>query len=337
MPGMKEIKNRIGSVADTQKITSAMYLISSTKFRKAKMELDNTRPYFDALRTEIKRIFRTKADTQSIYFYPPKKGKRVGIAEVNEPNPSVKPDEVPAYEDIKGTYGYLVITADKGLAGAYNQNVVKEAMALMKRKKPEERKLFVVGEAGRHYFDIHNIPIEKSFLYTAQNPTILRAKEIAELLLDKYRKGELTKIYVIYTDMKNSIMQQVSSIRVLPFHRGDFLDHAEEKPIKCEFEFKPDMEKLLESIMPSYVSGFIYSALVDSFCCEQNARMMAMDAANVNAEKLISDLRIQYNHMRQNAITQEITEVAAGAKAKRKKLEKARLKRKKAQEAALDQ
>lgn len=138
------------------KITNAMYLIASTKLRKARNDLDNTRPYFYELRSEIKRIFRTVNDVDSPYFYPP--------------------DYDPA-DHVGGTYGCLVITADKGLAGAYNQNVIKEAKRLVDAHS--DTKLFVVGEYGRRFFEQRNIPIERSFLYTAQNPTLERAREIS--------------------------------------------------------------------------------------------------------------------------------------------------------------
>ena len=156
MASTSEIKNRIASVKETQKITNAMYLIASTKLRKARNDLDNTRPYFYELRSEIKRIFRTVNDVDSPYFYPP--------------------DYDPA-DHVGGTYGCLVITADKGLAGAYNQNVIKEAKRLVDAHS--DTKLFVVGEYGRRFFEQRNIPIERSFLYTAQNPTLERAREIS--------------------------------------------------------------------------------------------------------------------------------------------------------------
>ncbi len=296
MPSTKEIKNRINSVKDTKKITNAMYLIASTKMRKAKNELDNTRPYFDALKAEIKRIFRTSENIENKYFYPP-----AGTYELN------------------GTYGYLVITADKGLAGAYNQNVIKEALRVMGMN--DSHKLYVVGECGRQYFTSHHIPIEKSFLYTAQNPTLQRAREIAGILLDSYNKREIEKLYIIYTDMQNGMNSQVCSTRLLPFHRADFYTKENKKVISSTFEFMPSMESVLDTIVPSYISGFIYSALIDSFCSEQNARMTAMDSANQNAQKLLDELLIQYNHVRQNAITAEITEISSGAKSmKRKKV-----------------
>ena len=292
MAGTKEIKGRIQSVRETGKITNAMYLIASTKMRKAREELANTRPYFEALRGEIKRVFRTANGVESRYFYP---------TDVTTPR--------------EGTYGCLVVTADKGLAGAYNQNVVKETQKLL--SEHPDTKLFVVGEYGRHIFAQRGIPVEQSFLYTAQNPTLERAREICDVLLDGYDRGELTEIFVIYTDLENRLTAQARSTRLLPFHRTSFAAPAKERAVTRPFEFQPSVETVLDALMPSYIAGFIYSALVDSFCAEQNARMTAMDAANRNAEELLSTLKLQYNRVRQATITQEITEISAGAAAQR--------------------
>jgi len=295
MAGTKEIKTHIQSVQETKKITNAMYLIASTKLQRARQELDNTRPYFTALRGEIKRISRDVKELDSRYFYP---------ASGEHP--------------LDGTYGCLVITADKGLAGAYNQNAIKEALKLLEQHP--DTKLFVVGEYGRRFFAAHNIPIEHSFLYTAQNPTMARAREISALLLDGFENDRLDKIYVVYTDMGNGMDFQAKCTRVLPFHRTHFADSAlVEPPVTTPFEFLPSVQAVLDSMMPSYVSGFIYSALIDSFCCEQQARMTAMDSANQNAEKLLGELSLEFNRVRQSAITQEITEVSAGARAQKQK------------------
>ncbi len=299
MAGTKEIRTHIESVQETKKITNAMYLIASTKLRKARQELDNTRPYFEALRGEIKRVFRTADKVDSPYFYPEDREQPRG-----------------------GTYGCLVITADKGLAGAYNQNAIREAMRLL--EKHPNTKLFVVGEYGRRFFTQKDIPIEHSFLYTAQNPTMARAREISALLLDGFDRGELQKIFVVYTDMANSMSFEARSTRLLPFHRTYFTDDKAEAepPVMVPFEFLPDVETVLDSMMPSYVSGFIYSALIDSFCCEQHARMTAMDSANQNAEKLLGELSLEFNRVRQAAITQEITEISAGARAQKQNHQK---------------
>ena len=292
MAGTKEIKTHISSVRETQKITNAMYLIAATKLRRARQELDNTRPYFQALRGEIKGILRTVSDVDSRYFFPAVPPAAQG-----------------------GTYGVLVITADKGLAGSYNQNAIREAQSLMAQHP--STKLFVVGEYGRRFFDRQNIPIERSFLYTAQNPTMARAREISALLLEGFDRGELQKIFVVYTDMESGTSFQARSSRLLPFHRNYFYSPGLERAPADPIEFFPNPKAVLDNMIQSYVSGFIYSALIDSFCCEQNARMMAMDSANQNAEKLLGDLSLQFNRVRQSAITQEITEISAGARAQR--------------------
>lgn len=297
MASTAEIKGRIDSIKETQKITNAMYLIASTKLRKARRDLERTRPYFDALRSEIKRIFRTANDVDSPYFYPP--------------------DQEP---ELDGTYGCLVITADKGLAGAYNLNVLKKVQKLL--DDHSDMKLFVVGEYGRRFFTQHHIPIERMFLYTAQSPTLDRAREISSILLEQYDAGLLKKIFVVYTDMENGMSTRAHSTRLLPFHRTYFDTPEKEKKVTVPFEFQPSVSAVLHGVIHSYLTGFIYSALIDSFCSEQEARMTAMDSANRNAEELLADLSLQYNRVRQAAITQEITEVTAGAKAQRKKRRK---------------
>ena len=295
MAGTKEIKSRIESVGETRKITNAMYLIASTKLQRARAELEQTRPYFEALRGEIRRIFQTAYDVDSRYFYP------VG----ND-------------EPLEGTYGCLLITADKGLAGAYNQNAIREAQQLLEQHP--DTKLFVVGEYGRRFFDQRRVPIEHSFLYTAQNPTMSRAREIGALLMDGFDRGELKEIFIIYTDMETAMSFRARQTRLLPLHRTYFTESGDSGRTAAEStEFDPDPRTVLGSIIRSYVTGFIYSALIYRFCCAQNARMTAMDNANRNAEKLLGELSLEYNRVRQAVITQEITEISAGARAQRQK------------------
>lgn len=294
MENAKEIRNRIKSIRDTEKITNAMYMIASSKLRKAKNDLDRTRPYFDALSREIKRVFRTVEGIESRYFYPEDKTKL-----------------------LKGTYGLLVITTDKGLAGSYNKSVITEAERLM--SEHPDTKLFVVGEYGRRYFFKQNKAVEKSFLYTAQNPTMDRAREISFYLLDLYDRGELTKIFVIYSDLKSSLATKAVSTRLLPFHHNHYPAHKDEPEVSVPFEFYPSVQAVVNSVVKSWLCGFIYSALVDSFCSEQSARMTAMSMANKNAEKILEFLTLQYNLLRQEAITEEITEVISGVKALKRK------------------
>ena len=273
MASTSEIRRRIGGVRQTQKITHAMYLISQAKLRKAKQDLDNTRPYFQALQTEIGRVFNADSTI------------------------------VPAC---------LLITADKGLAGAYNQNAIRQAQQLLTAQG--DAALYVVGEYGRRWFSQRGIAIEESFHYTAQNPTLDRARHIAELLLERFDAGEISAVWVIYTDMRQE--------RILPMHREHFHAAAAAAAGDKAYEFVPSAGAVLDNAARSCLTGYIYSALVDSFCSEQSARMTAMNAADQNAEELLKDLSVQYNRARQAAITQEITEVSAGERAQRSKKEK---------------
>ena len=288
MSGAKEIKARMSGVRETKQITNAMYLVASTKLRHAREALEATRPCFNALREEISRIFRTDETVIGRYF--------AGGTPRN------------------GVCGIVAITGDKGLAGAYNLNVIRRTEALM-REKPGA-KLFVIGEYGRRYFLSHHAPVEKDFIYSAQNLDQHFARDICTILLERYESGELCEIDVVYTDTENSISSDTKVHRLLPLEPAAFRSAGGDAPTKV-YEFFPSQEVFLGVVIRSYLSGFIYSAVVDSLCSEQNARVTAMDAAGRNAEALLSELSLQLNRERQSAITQEITEISAGAKAQR--------------------
>ena len=298
MASTSEIRRRIGSVRQTQKITHAMYLISQAKLRKAKQELDNTRPYFQALQTEIGRVFNADSTIESRYLIPA--------------DPNAKP--------LPGVPACLLITADKGLAGAYNQNVIRQGQQLMAEHPGTA--LYVVGEYGRRWFAQRGVSVEKSFLSTAQKPTLDRARHIAELLLDRFDAGEINSVWIIYTDMKNGLEATVHQAQVMPLHRERFHAATAATAGDAVYEFVPSAKAVLDNAARSCLTGYIYSALVDSFCSEQSARMTAMNAADQNAEELLKDLSVQFNRARQAAITQEITEVSAGERAQRSKKEK---------------
>lgn len=291
MAGLREIQSRIKSIQDTRKITSAMYMISSTKLKKAKKELEATEPYFYTLQGTVDRILRHLPGMEHIYFEKP------GVERTH--------------------IGLLVVTGDKGLAGAYNHNVLKMAQEFLD-DTDNEVELFVVGELGRQYFAARHVPIQENFQYTAQNPTFNRARWITETMLEKYHSGELDELHVIYTRMENSMQSVTEDKMLLPLRRPSManipMDVYQE-----EFFMIPSDKEAIDIIIPNYITGFVYGALVESFCSEQNSRMMAMEAATDNADELLHDLRIMYNRARQAAITQEITEVSSGARAQKKK------------------
>ena len=299
MANAREISNRMKSIQDTMKITKAMYMISSTKLKKAKKSLDDTEPYFYTLRSEIGRILRHFPDMQHIYFDNRDSDRR---------------------ENIKRK-GFIVVTADKGMAGAYNHNVLKTAEVLM--NTPGEHSFFVVGEEGRTYFASKGYPVTEQFHYTAQNPTMHRARSITEKILAAYNNNELDEVDVVYTRMLNSIQEEVETIQLLPLVPGTIVTEKVKEALASmpqeEFIMWPGPQEVIERLVPNYVTGVIYSCLVESYSCEQNARMLAMEAANKSAGAMLKELAIEYNRVRQTAITQEINEVIGGAKALKKK------------------
>ncbi|MDD7543079.1 MAG: ATP synthase F1 subunit gamma [Peptoniphilaceae bacterium] len=290
MPSKKEIKGHINSVRETQKITSAMYLIASNKMTKAKKEWHETSPYFSALRNEISRMFMYVDDSSSPFL--------------ERPNRREHPEE---------TYGMLVITSDKGLAGSYNKDVIAEAYKLAEAHP--NIKTYMVGEFGRQYCLSNKIPFEERDFFIGKHPTLGRARRMSNLLFDEFLQGKLKRIYLVYTDYKNGMKVEARTEQVLPLPAKRFHLHGRDVTKESKYEFLSPVEKVLENIIPSYLTGYIYSALVDSFFSEQSDRMMAMDASNENAQKLLDQLGLDYNHVRQDSITQEITEISAAAKA----------------------
>ena len=292
MQGTKEIKERINSIKDTQKITNAMYLISSTKLQKAKRSLDETEPYFFSIQAMMERLLRHIPDLDHEFFN--------------------QHEDVPEEQKVSA---FLVVTADKGLAGAYNHNVLKLTEEHIKNKS--KFKLYVVGEVGRHYFERKNIPVEEEFKYTAQNPSLHRARMISLTMLDLYRQGEIHELNIIFTTIKAGMDSLAQIKQLLPLQVSIPVMSIPMDVYHEEFFLKPSTEAVVDYVVPNYLNGFIYSALVEAFCAEQNSRMMAMQSANDSANKILHDLSISYNRVRQSNITQEITEVTSGAKALR--------------------
>ena len=297
MANTREIQKRMKSIQDTMKITSAMYMISSAKLRTAKQKLEHTEPYFYALQSAISRLLRHIPDETSRYF-----------------------DEHEDRKDEEKCRGYIVITADKGLAGAYNHNVIKIAHELL--EQGDDNKLFVVGELGRQYFSREGLAVDMEFKYTVQNPSLHRARVIADPILEMYNQNELDEVYVIYTKMENSFSMEAEMRKLLPLQKEIFVGKAPVDIYQEEIKADTSMQEILEHVVPNYVTGFIYGALVESFASEHNSRMMAMQAATDSAKEMLQTLSIEYNRVRQAAITQQITEVIGGAKAQKKKKKK---------------
>ena len=297
MPNMREIRERIASIRQILKITNAMYLMSSSKLKKARKSLEATEPYFYKLQSTIDSVLEHTPHTRQQFF-----NRRSDI-----------PDE-------KRKKGYIVITADKGLCGSYNHNIIKYTeQELEKAADLDNCYLFVIGQVGRMYFQRRmnsgkKAFVDGEFLYTTQNPTLYRAGEIAEMVIEKFESGDLDEVYLIYTDMVTSNQQETRTLRLLPFERKHF-GKAEDGTMKKlpKASFMPSPEEVMNYLIPQYAKGIIYGAMVEAFCCEQQSRMTAMDAATTSAKDMIKDLSLMYNRARQAAITQEITEVCGGA------------------------
>lgn len=296
MANIREIRERIASIQQILKITNAMYLISSSKLKKARKSLDATTPYFEKLQSTIESILEHTPHTRQLYF-----DRRQNVPEN------------------KRKKGYIVITADKGLCGSYNHNILRYTEQQLESSNPDNCYLFVMGHVGRMYFQnrMKNKKqgyVDGEFLYTTQNPTLYRAREIAELVLEKFEKKELDEVYLIYTNMINSSQFEPKTVQLLPFSRRHFGKSSDGTMKKLpKASFVPSPEEVMAYLIPNYAKGIIYGAMVEAFCCEQQARMTAMDAATNSAKDMIKDLSLLYNRARQAAITQEITEVVSGA------------------------
>ncbi len=300
MSNAEEILSRMKSVENMMKITEAMYLISSSKLQRARRLLEDNKPFFFGLQNTIATVVAhvDMEKLKHIYF-----DNRLE-------------DEM---ETVKKK-GIVVLTADKGLAGAYNKNVL--AAVDEKLSEEGERHLFVVGEIGRHYYaKKKGYDSIQEFKLAAQDPTMHRARSIARAVLNKFINEELDEVTVVYTQMINAMNMVTVSDRLLPLSSVEFqgLGKKVVKDDEGELTLVPSASDVIDSLVPNYIIGYIYSTLVEAYASEHNARMMAMQTATDAAGDMLSELSIEYNRVRQTAITQEVTEVMGGAKALRKK------------------
>ena len=289
MPSSKLLKERIESIQDTMKITNAMYLISSSKLRKARQNYQTVLPYFTRMRDTISRVVPHLPDEPVHPFFH----------EREKENP---------------IRAYVVLTADKGMAGAYNQNLLK----FLKEQcgSDPNARFYVIGQTGYRAL-LHKDPrLVEEFHYGATAPTLQRARDITVDAIDDFKSGKLDEIYLIYTKIQNALTSEPVMERLLPLDR----EHLKPAPKglgdpRGEVEMFPDAWTVFEQTAPIYMHGMIFGAMTESFCAEQSARMTAMDSATKSAKDMIHDLELEYNRSRQGSITQEITEIIGGAAA----------------------
>lgn len=291
MANIREIRLRIKSVTETRQITKAMKLISAAKRKRARQQLDQTLPFFNKIKAIMADILARCGEISNKYF-----DQRAGKQ--------------------KKTAGIFVLTGDKSLTGSYNHNIIKHAEQLYHEK--ENPVLLIAGQVGRSYFLKRAAAVDKSFVYQVSDPTVDRAGEIADIMLTRFLSGEMDEVYLAYTHMINTFKLVPETVKLLPLSLEDLKDRLEtEEKVNPHnpIEYEPSPDEVYDVLIPKYVRGIVYGALVEAYTSEQSARMTAMDSATTNAEKMISALNLQYNRARQAAITQEISEIVGGASA----------------------
>ena len=276
---MKDIKLRIKSVESTMQITKAMELVASSKMRRAKERVEHSRPYFETLHETLTKI---------------------AAADPRARNPYLRRDE------IKRTL-LIVIAGDRGLAGGYNSNVLKQAGA-------EEGEVVVVpiGKRSAEYFVHHEVPLFTQEVLLAAEISVGECFQLSRQITEGYRKGEYDAVKICYTRFDSMMTQTATTMEVLPLSIEP-TEQQKAEARRSQILYKPSSEEVFSAIIPEYVAGIVYGAVCESVASELAARRTAMDAATKNAGEMIDHLNLYYNRARQAAITQEITEIVAGA------------------------
>lgn len=305
MANLKDIKNRIKSVESTKKITRAMKMVAAAKVKKAENTVKASRPFTAELNNMFKKLLNSVGAYSSATL-------KIKSAVDNYP-------ELLQVRPVK-TVGLLVITSNKGLAGAYNANVIRKTISKVEEYNSNGIKtiLFIVGQKGisslKRKCEKFNCHIEKTYINVANNPSGENAKMVVEDIAEYFVSKQIDKIEIMTTRFKNMMSYFVEEWEVLPLKTPEE-DHERlhDNIIDPLMEFEPDMHHILQKIVPMYMTNIIYQALLEAQASELASRMTAMSAATSNAEKMIQNLSVEYNKTRQFAITQEIIEVVSGS------------------------
>ena len=278
MASMREIKRRRVSIQSTQQITKAMKLVATVKLQKARQRAENSKAYFQHMYKTVTSMLAKTGNIEHPYLQ------------------GSKSDDV----------GIVVVTSDRGLAGGYNSNVAKLVMTSGIEK--EKVRIYAVGKKGADALFRKGYQLAESYPDVIEEPCFEDAKKIGDRLLQDYMNGEIGEIYVAYTEFKNTVVHIPKLVKLLPVETSSEGDDA-------LMNFEPSEEEAISLLIPKYVTSILYGAFVEAVASENGARMQAMDAATNNAEEIIHDLELKYNRARQGAITQELTEIIAGADA----------------------
>ncbi|MDY4518992.1 MAG: ATP synthase F1 subunit gamma [Candidatus Spyradocola sp.] len=285
MASIADIRHHMRVVSQTRQITRAMHMISTAKMKKGLARYEANLTYLTEVRQTIKDVLTHVEGRKQGYLRRPK-GNRAA---------------------------HIIIAADKGLAGGYNSGVLQLAEEHMKAY--EESNIFCIGQMAREYLERRGYVIDIEFAHVIQDPTLYHARQIAETVLELYNQNMLDEVYIVYTRRISTMVQKPEVIRLLPVRVEDFDDVEASVSSQEEILYEPSVTRLMELLIPQYLIGVIYSALVQSFASEQCARMNAMDAATRNANEMMDRLGHELNRARQSQITNEIAEIIAGADA----------------------
>jgi len=281
MASMRDIKRRRDSISSTQQITKAMKLVSTVKLQRAKSNAEKSKTYFQSMYDTIHSILKKSPDIQHKYLQSGEEGRKAVI----------------------------VITSNRGLAGGYNSNVVK--LITKGELAKEDLAIYAIGKKGRDAL-ARSYDIVQDYSDYIENPVYAEAMKVSAQVLSDFESGKISEIYLAYTGFKNTVVHVPTLLKLLPVEI-DITDEETEDDVPMNFE--PSEEDALDLLVPKYITSLIYGGMVEAVASENGARMQAMDSATSNAEEMIGNLTLMYNRARQGSITQELTEIIAGANA----------------------
>ncbi|MDR2519364.1 MAG: ATP synthase F1 subunit gamma [Spirochaetaceae bacterium] len=296
MANLRDVQLRMRAVRQTLQVTKAMNLIATSKLRKGRRVLEDTEPFFTRIQKSMYDLLSCVGQVDSAYF--PRAG--AGAGSTAPPHSAV-----------------LVITSDKGLAGGYNANVCRRAAALCETLR--NPLLIIIGAVGCRHFARSPYKTLESISFKSRLPDLDDAKSITDYLTSQYLWGIFQEAHIVYTHMYSAVKTAPEARQIVPLDAGKLQEEIArsggEKRVELRFEYEPSAKAVFDALAPFYIKGVVYGALVEAYASEQNARMAAMDEASKNAQKMLEELQLHYNRVRQASITQEVTEIVSGSAA----------------------
>lgn len=283
MASLRDIKQRKGSIQSTQQITKAMKLVSTVKLQKARAHAESANPYFNHMYQTVTSMLARSGNLDHPYLKGGSSNKKAVV----------------------------VISSNRGLAGGYNSNIVK--LLTGSELSKEDVSVYAIGRKAKEGLERKGYEIAKDYSQVMEGPTYSDAMAVSREVLEAYKNGEIGEIYLAYTHFKNTVSHVPTLIKLLPVEFDE--TEISEADSNVLMNYEPNQDEALNKIIPKYVTSLCYGALVEAVASENGARMQAMDSATNNAEEIISDLTLKYNRARQSNITQELTEIIAGAEA----------------------